>query len=323
MKFLIVDKRKRVGNLKTLHYAVQRLQETLDKKEIPHDFCHYDELTLHNSRENNKDSFKIYAKEKELKEYSHVIFRGHRSHYEYMIKYFVTMYAKEHNIYVQNAKFIQKFPYYNKLYQMAFFAQNDLPYLESFYSIDGHYDQKKFALKKLTFPLIYKHTEGKYKTKEVDGKKKLKKHVYLVNNEKELKEVIEKWDKPEEKFISKDSQFFLQKFTGIGEDYRAIMIGGKFFSGWKRVATEGFLTVNKGEYSLYEDPDPEFLKLAQKAADTLEADYCALDIIYSECKPYILEVNMEPGFKSFETKIEEADVDVAEAIIEHALSASA
>ncbi len=318
MKFLIVDKRKRIGNLKKLHYAVKRLQETLDKKQIPHDFCHFDELTLH-----NKDNeFKIYAKGKELKEYSHVIFRGHRTHYEYMTKYFVTMYAAEHQMYVQNAKFIQKFPYYNKLYQMAFFAQNDLPYLESYYSVDGHYDQKQFALEKIGFPLIYKHTEGKYKTKEIDGKKKLKKHVYLVKNTEELKEKIEMWDKPDEKFISKDSEFFLQKFTDIGEDYRAIMIGGKFFSGWKRVATEGFLTVNKGKYSLYENPDPKFLELAQNATKALEADYCALDIIYSDEKPYILEVNMEPGFKSFETKIEEADVDVAAAMIDHALSVS-
>ncbi len=316
MKFLIVDKRKRVGNLDTLHYAVQRLQEELDKKDIEHDFCHFDEITI--SVEDNK--LVARAKQTPLNEYTHIIFRGHRTHYEYMTKLLVVEYADKHGIKVQNSEFIKILPYYNKVQQMVVMAQNDIPYLDSYYSLDGHYDQKEQKLDDLNFPLIYKHTEGEYRVEKIDGKRKLKKNVYLVNDKAELKELIEKRDKPEDKFIKKASKYFLQEFVDIGEDYRAMMSGGKYLGGWKRVATDSFLTVRKGEYTLYNEPSEQFRKLSCKVAEVFKADYCAIDIIYVDKKPYILEINMEPGFKSFETKLEGNDVNVAKAMIEHMAS---
>ncbi|MEA3357502.1 MAG: hypothetical protein U9Q67_03640 [Patescibacteria group bacterium] len=311
MKFLIVDKRKRVGDLTKPHYAVQRLQETLDKKKVSHDFCHFDEITLH--VENNK--FIIRGKGIELEKYTHIIFRGHRSHYEYMLKVLVAKYAKEKDIRVQNSEFVTLLPYYNKLSQMEVMAQNNIPYIDSYYSVDGKYDEKEKEIAKLGFPLIYKHTEGAYRIEMIDGEEKLKKNIFLINNMQELKKEIEQRDKPEKTFLGKDSLFFVQKYVDIGEDYRAIMLGGKYLSGWKRIATTGFLTVSKGEYSLHDKPEKDFLKLSEKVATLFRADYCAIDIIYVDKKPYILEINMEPGFKAFETKIEGCNVDMAEAII--------
>lgn len=313
MKFLIVDKRKRVGDLTTPHYAVQRLQETLDKKTIEHDFCHFDELTP----TVEKGEFMVLANEKPLTDYSHIIFRGHRSHYEYQLKLYTVLIAEKCGIRVQNSEFIKTIPHYNKLYQMALLAQNELPYIDSYYSVDGKYHEKKEALERIGFPLIYKHTEGEYRTEIIDGKEKLKKNVYLINNVEELKAEIERRDKPDKTFLGKDSNYFIQKYVDIGEDYRAIMLGGKFLSGWKRVATTGFLTVSKGEYSLYDKPSKAFLDLSESVTDLFQADYCAIDIIYVEGKPYVLEINMEPGFKAFETKIKGCNVDMAEAIIEN------
>jgi glutathione synthase/RimK-type ligase-like ATP-grasp enzyme len=316
MRFLIIDKRKRVGNIDTLHYAVQRLQEALDSKSVEHDFCHYDEIAL--QTKNNK--LIIHAKDKQLDEYTHIIFRGHRTHYEYMLKYYIVQYADKNDIRVQNSEFIKTLPYYNKLNQMIIMAQNDIPYIDSYYSLDGHYDKKSEALADLDLPVIYKHTEGKYRVEKIDGKNKLKKNIYLAENKDELKELIEKRDNIDDKFINKPSYFFLQKFEDIGEDYRAMMIGGKYLGGWKRVATEGFLTVRHGEYSLYNEPSDKFRKFSEKVAKVFKADYCAIDIIYSGDKPYVLEINMEPGFKSYETKLEGNDVKVAEAMVEHMMS---
>lgn len=318
MKFLIVDKRKRVGDLTTPHYAVARLQETLDKKKIDHDFCHFDELTLNIV----SGELEVRAKERPLDEYTHIIFRGHRSHYEYQMKLYTVMYAESKGIRVQNSELIKKIPHYNKLYQMALLSQAGIPCIDSYYSVDGKYHEKKEALNSLGFPLIYKHTEGEYRTEMIDGKEKLKKNVFLVNNVEELKEEIERREDLDDIFLGKDSHYFIQKFVDIGEDYRAIMLGGKYLSGWKRVAPEGsHITVTRGsEYSLYDKPTPEFLKLATEVTTLFQADYFAPDIIYVGGKPYIIEINMEPGFKAFETKIEGCNVDVADAMVENLLN---
>lgn len=315
MKFLIIDIRKRVGDLDTPHYAVERLCEVLSSREIAWDTCHYDEIGLLHL----DDKLEILAKGEPLSAYSHVIIRGHRTQYEYMLKRYIVQYADENGIKVQNSEFMKLFPHYNKLIQMVLFSKEGIPYVDSYYNIDGRYWEKDDALEKLGFPMIYKHTEGAYRIEKVDGKDKTKKNVFLVHDKDELKEECLRRDGPEERFLTKTSEYFLQKYVDIGEDYRAIMLGGKFLSGWKREATRNFLTVSKGEYSLHAEPEKDFLELAQRTNDVLKADYCAVDIIYVDKKPYVLEVNMNPGFKSFETKIEGADVDVAEAIIDNML----
>ena len=316
MKFLIIDIRQRVGkDPNKLHYAVERLRDDLASRDIACDTCHYDEIELLHL----DDTFTILAKGEPLSSYSHVIIRGHRTQYEYMLKRYIVEYTEEHGIKVQNAAFMKLFPHYNKLIQMVLLAKANLPFVDSYYTVDGRYWEKETALQKIGFPMIYKHTEGAYRIEKIDGVDKTKKNVFLVNNKEELHEECLKRDEPEERFLTEESHYFIQRYVDIGEDYRAIMLGGKFLSGWKREATRNFLTVSKGEYSLFDDPSPEFLKIAERTSTVLKADYCAVDIIYVDEKPYILEVNMNPGFKSFETKIEGCDVDVAGAIIDNML----
>lgn len=315
MNFLFVDIRKRVGNLETPHYAVERLMEVLSEKDIPSTLAHYDEISIYIQ----DDTFHIDVKGQPLDEFTHVIMRGHRTDYDFMLKKYIVSYAKRAGIKVQNADFIEILPHYNKLIQMEMLGSAGLPYVDAHYSVGGRYWEDAEALKRIGFPLIYKHTEGEYRIDIIDGKPKTKKNVYLVNNKKELQEECERRDSPQETYLDKPSKYFLQKYVDIGEDYRAIMIGGKFLSGWKRAATGSFLTVAKGEYSLYDKPDEEFLKLAEDTNALFKADYCAVDILYVDKKPYVLEINMNPGFKAFETKLEGCDVDVAKAIIEEML----
>jgi len=306
MKFLLIDKRKRVGELDSQHYAVQRIQQVLEGKGIAHEFCHFDEILMTTEAEKPQ----LYAKNQPLTEYSHIIMRGHRPN-EYQIKQLIVSFASQNNIKVLNSEFIKIMPDYNKIVQMELMTQNGIAYLDSCYRLDGQYHLDKTAIKKIGFPLIYKHIYGEYRLEKIDGEFKTKKNIFLIKDINSLKQQCTERKDPQ--------KYFIQKFVDIGEDVRMILIKGKFLSGWKRKATRNFLTVSKGEYSLLENPEKELLKLAEDTASLFRADYCAIDIIYSDNKPYVLEINMDPGFKAFETKIEGSNVDVAEEIVESVL----
>lgn len=316
MKFLIIDIAKRLGNKDEPQYAVQRLAEELKNRDIPCDLAFYSDVVI--SVENGICI--VTVKRSPLNEYTHVIIRGHRTPYEYMLKQYIVAYADLHGIIVQNAEYIKKWSQYNKLLQMQFFASAGLAYIDSAYCIDGRYWEQNDLLKKIGFPMIYKHIEGEYKIEIVDGKEKFKKNVYLANTVQELKELSNTYDKIDERFTTSPSKYYIQKFIDSGIDYRATMIGGQYFSGWKREATQNFLTVSKGEYTLYDNPEPALKDLAIKTAHLLAADYCAVDIIYSASTPYILEVNMNPGFKAFETKLKGQHEDIASAIIDQLIN---
>lgn len=316
MRFLIVDIRKRVGPTDTPHYAVQRLLDVLSERNITGETCHYDNLDL----SVEEGALVIRACGIPLTEYTHIIMRGHRTLYEYMLKQYVAAYAQKHGIRLQNARIIQKLPHYTKTIQMVLLAQAGIPYVDSFYCVDGLYWQKEDALKRIGFPLIYKHTEGGYRIETIKGENKTKKNIFLINTKEELRNACLEWDQPEEQFLTKPSTYFIQKYVPTGEDYRSILIEGRFLSAWKRSATGSFLTVNKGQYALVASPDKDFIDLSERTAQLLEADYCAVDIIYDNGKPHVLEINMNPGFKSFETKLEGNTVDIASAIIDNMLN---
>jgi glutathione synthase/RimK-type ligase-like ATP-grasp enzyme len=315
MKFLIIDKRKRVGDLNTPHYAVTRLSDELRKRNIEFETGFFDELDFIVS----KGKFHISFKNNLLDSYTHIIMRGHRTQYEYMMKRYVVEYCLQKSIKVQNADFINMVPFYDKLFQMKTMSENSVPYLPSAYTLDGRYFEKPELLATIGFPMIYKHTEGEYRTEIIDGEEKTKKNVFLAKNTEDLKRLYKERDNPEQTFLTQPSKYFIQKYVNIGEDYRALMIGGEYIGGWKRVATRNFLTVSKGEYSNYDNPTPKFMELAKSVNTLFQADYCAIDIIYSDEEPYVLEINMNPGFKAFETKIEGLNVDVAKAIIDQML----
>ncbi|MBN1618276.1 hypothetical protein JW887_02945 [Candidatus Dojkabacteria bacterium] len=307
MKFLIVDKSKRVGDLDSQHYAVQRIIDSLGKKQIEHEFCHFDEISI--CVENGQLMLRI--KGKPLTDFSHIIMRGHRRE-EFQIKQAVVFFSEKHGIKVQNAEFIKLMPSYNKLFQQVFMAQNGIPYIDSAYVLNGMYHEESETLDRLEFPLIYKHVWGEYRVEKIDGEDKLKKNVFLVNNIDELKKQCTDRSDPQD--------YFIQKYVDIGEDTRAMMIDGKFIGGWKREANESFLTVGgKPKYSLFNNPDQEYLELVEKTAKLFKAQYCALDVIYYKDKPHILEINMDPGFKAFETKIEGMEIDIAMAIVDNML----
>jgi len=112
------------------------------------------------------------------------------------------------------------------------------------------------------------------------------------------------------------SNFFLQEFTNTAEDIRVFVKLGKVIGGWRRETTKGFMTVNHGKYTMYNTPSDEIKDIAQRFAKLVDADFIAIDFMFKNGNPYVQEISLHPGFKAYETKIEEGTpVNIAEAII--------
>jgi len=309
MKYLVIDKRQRVKDIE-IPTASFRILEELKKKDIPTDFVYNDEIELLFT----KGSTQIKAKEVDIKEYTHIIFRGHALHNdrEYALKRYIIDYIEQHNsdtpekkVLIQNSKAIKKLPYYNKVAISLLCSQYNLPYFQTYYRTDGKYLQPRDMLKE--YPLILKEYAGINRVEIINGEEKIKKNVYKIEKDE---------DYEQEGLKGQDlSNFFLQEFSDAAEDYRIFVKLGKVIGGWKRTASKGFMTVNKGIYEMYNKPDEEITAIAEKMASILEADFIAVDFMYMNGKPCIQEISLHPGFKAYETKIEGEPVNIAEAII--------
>lgn len=313
MKYLIIDKRQRVdidgmGDIPT---ASARLLEELAKKNLPGDFAYNDQLEFLFL----DGKVAIKANGKDITEYSHIIFRGHALHNDkeyhfkrYIIEY-IDQYNKEHpekKILVQNSEAIKRFPYYNKIAIAMLCAQNNIPHFNTYFRTDGDYSQEREILNQ--YPLIIKEYSGVNRVEIIDGKEKIKKNVFKLDNLEDYKQ---------EGLNGQDlSNFFLQEFSDAGEDYRIFVKLGKVIAGWKRIASESFMTVSKGIYEMYNEPNDEIRNIAEKMAAILDADFMAVDFMNINGKPYIQEIGFHPGYKAYETKIEKGEpVNIAEAIV--------
>ncbi len=313
MKYLIIDKRQRVdidgmGDIPT---ASARLLEELAKKNLSGDFAYNDQLEFLFL----DGKVAIKANGKDITDYSHIIFRGHALHNdkEYHFKRYIIEYIDQYNeenpekkIIVQNSEAIKRFPYYNKIAIAMLCAQNNIPHFNTYFRTDGDYSQAREMLNQ--YPLIIKEYSGVNRVEIIDGKEKIKKNVFKLDTLEDYKQ---------EGLNGQDlSNFFLQEFSDAGEDYRIFVKLGKVIAGWKRIASESFMTVSKGIYEMYNEPNDEIKNIAEKIATILDADFMAVDFMNINGKPYIQEIGFHPGYKAYETKIEKGEpVNIAEAIV--------
>jgi len=309
MKYLVIDKRPRVKDME-IPTASARILEELKKKAIPTDFVYNDEIEVLFT----DGSTQIKAKGIDVKEYTHIIFRGHALHNDrqYALKRYIIDYIEQHNsdnpekkVLVQNSKAIKKLPYYNKVAISLLCSQYNLPYFQTYYKTDGKYLEPRDMLKE--YPLILKEYSGINRVELIDGEEKIKKNVYKIEKDEDFEQ---------EGLRGQNlGDFFLQEFSDTAEDYRIFVKLGKVIGGWKRSASKGFMTVNKGIYEMYNEPDQEMREIAEKMASILEADFVAVDFMYMNGKPCIQEISLHPGFKAYENKIKGTPVNIAEAII--------
>lgn len=307
MRYLIIDKRQRItGKIST---ASKRLIEELEKKDYSYNFAYNDELEFLLKDGN----LTIKAKGHNITEYTHIIFRGHslsnekEYHFKRYIVDHIDLYNSENpdrKIKVQNSQAIKNLPYYNKIALAFFCAKNNLPYFDTYFRTDGNYLQDREILN--NYPIIMKDYAGGNRIENIEGKEKVKKNVFKIDSKDEYKNLRD----------VDTSNMFLQEFSPSGEDYRIFVKLGKVIGGWKRKAKGSFMTVSKGAYEMYNEPNLEMKEIAERFATLIGADFIAVDFMYIDDKPYIQEISFHPGFKAYETKITEGKpVNIAEAII--------
>jgi len=307
MKYLLVDKKQRVkiDTMGKFPTADVRIMEELDKKGIPYDFAYNDSIEFAFI----DGETTILVNNKNIDDYTHIILRGHRLDRprDYEVKRYIVDYADQHNIQVLNGEAIKFMPYYNKIATALICSKHNIPYFNTYYRIDGEYAKKKDYLNE--YPLICKEYAGVNRLQMIDGKEKIKKNVYKIDSVEGYKQ---------EFLRDKDlGHFFIQEFSPIAMDMRIFVKNGKVIGGWKRTAQEGFKTITKGKYEMYNKPSKEIKKMAQKVAKTFKADFIAVDFMADKNNNLLLqEISLHPGFKAYEQKIEGEPVNIAKAIIE-------
>lgn len=104
-----------------------------------------------------------------------------------------------------------------------------------------------------------------------------------------------------------------------GKDIRVIVVGGKAVAAMERVAKEGEFRSNielGGEGKRIELSE-EYVKTAEKAAQTLGLDYCGVDLLETEEGAVVCEVNSNAFFEGLEKT---TGINVAKKYAEHILS---
>jgi len=98
-----------------------------------------------------------------------------------------------------------------------------------------------------------------------------------------------------------ESELLIQEYIdSYPEDIRVMVAGGKVIGAYKRVAKEGEKRANikLGGKAVKVDLTEEHIELSLKAAEAVEADICAVDIVESKSGvPYVIELNLNPGIK--------------------------
>lgn len=313
MRYLIIDKRQRVETENQYPYAVSRIIEEIEKAGNTYDFHYNNELEINL----NRDSAQILIAGKDILGYEKIILRGfslHNNHeyelYQYIAKHIMFHNIKNPNktIKLLNQNAILNLPFYNKIFFGLFCIQNNLPYFSSKYKLDGDYvNEIKKSIQ--SSPLIMKEYSGANDLRTINGIDKIKKNVYKIEKLSDFED---------ENLKSKDlKNFFIQEFSNKAEDYRLFVANKKVIGGWKRHSKDSFLTVSKGIYSNYNNPPIKMSLLAEKLATLLNADFIAVDFMYtSDSFLAIQEFSLHPGFKAFETKIPDNDLNIAKIIVD-------
>lgn len=205
--------------------------------------------------------------------------------------------SAERGIPVLNDNFFLKYQSLDKLAQQFFFSKNNLPGIPTYYfSHPETLPQKKDH----PFPCIVKLAQGS-----------LGKGVFKAMNLKNLQNLIQKSNVTGKPLI-------FQKYFKIKWDYRVLVIGGKALGVMKRTAKKGEWRTNFSLGGIVAPANGKNIhnikKLAEITAQKMELDYVGVDILESEKKIHLIEVNPLAQFGGFEKAFK--DINVAEKIIQ-------
>lgn len=149
---------------------------------------------------------------------------------------------------------------------------------ETIFSINSQLIKKK----RFPLPII---------AKDVDGRQG--KNIYLLKSKTALNNFLAKTDV---------GGYLFQETLSAREDIRVIVIGNQAIGAMKRIAPKGDFRSNiaiGGRAETYNSISDKIRRTAVKAAKLMNIDFAGVDIIISNGKPYILEVNRTPQFRTF------------------------
>lgn len=110
----------------------------------------------------------------------------------------------------------------------------------------------------------------------------------------------------------------IQRFVkeSKGRDIRALVVGDQVVAAMRRVAKDGEFrsNVHRGGSVERVDLDPEFERLAVRAAQIMGLRVAGVDMLEGEHGPLVMEVNSSPGLEGVETA---TGLDVAGAVIDY------
>jgi ribosomal protein S6--L-glutamate ligase len=101
-----------------------------------------------------------------------------------------------------------------------------------------------------------------------------------------------------------------------GEDIRAIVAGDEVIASFKRIASAGSKKANihLGGRGTDFKLSSEMKEIVLESAKAIDSRICAIDMVDSEGKPYVIEANINPGLRGIEKA---TNVNVAQRIIDY------
>lgn len=206
--------------------------------------------------------------------------------------YFTASILKDANISFINENIILKYPYYDKFFQSRIFFQNEIPAIPTIHLSDNKFEKVREVLENTDFkyPIVIKKSRGGMGLE-----------VFKVNNVLELKSFLK--DK-------RNWNLIYQPYIKNNCDFRVLVCGGKSLGVMKREAEAGEWKNNfalGGKVVAYQDKKME--KFAEGICRKIGFDFAGVDVIKSNGKYLILEVNMFPCFEGFEKVFPEAGVE--------------
>jgi ribosomal protein S6--L-glutamate ligase len=159
-----------------------------------------------------------------------------------------------------------------------------------------------FVAKEMTCPIVIKLLSG---TQGVG--------VIRVMDSKDAVPIVDTLDEL-------DQLICIQKFLeNPGEDIRVFIVDDRVVATMKRIAPQGEwrCNIHLGAKSVPYKLNSEEEEIAIKAARAFHAGVAGVDMIQTEDGPYVIEVNVSPGFKGL---LSATGVNAADAIADYAIT---
>jgi RimK family alpha-L-glutamate ligase len=114
------------------------------------------------------------------------------------------------------------------------------------------------------------------------------------------------------------SVYYLQEFIPHGgRDIRVFIIGDQVVASMQRVSDDWKTNISSGGKAAPYTPSDEAVEMSLKASEKLGLTYTGVDIIETEDKSYVIELNSTPGWEGLQSV---TDIDVTEALLDHIMT---